>query len=84
MALLAKHTSRHLTLFDHISRIFLEWALSKSRLGFNLEIDANESGWYLLIEKADGQLLREWGYLTDFKAKSLVLCLWTNHLTIRI
>jgi hypothetical protein len=54
------------------STLYLDWIFPKGSMGFNVESDENESGWFILYEQPDGKLYRRWGRLNGFDAQSVV------------
>jgi hypothetical protein len=54
--------------------VLLEWVLSDFRLGFSLEIDPQESGWYLVTNRKLGEISAS-GYISKDNNNSLILWL---------
>lgn len=53
--------------------VYIDYHAKEKRIGINIELDPNESGWHILSKSG----LMEWGYMKDFDALKL-LRLWAN------
>ncbi len=52
-------------------RIIIEWIFDNFRMGFNLEINLEESGYFLVSDKSAGEI-RSSGYLKGLKLETLI------------
>jgi len=56
---------------DENGALLLEWIFNDFRVGFNLEMDENESGWYLASKPSSGGIVAS-GLLTGIDQRGLV------------
>jgi len=56
---------------DENGAFLLEWIFNDFRVGFNLEMDENESGWYLASKPSSGGIVAS-GLLTGIDQRGLV------------
>lgn len=62
----------HLVESDVSDSVYLEWIFPNLRVGFNIERDADESGWYILLQRPSGELDQEWGYMDQFNVEHII------------
>lgn len=51
--------------------LLLEWILKDGRIGFNLESDSVESGWYIISKRKDPEI-QEWGFLNTLDIERIM------------
>ena len=54
--------------------ILIEWIFGDFRIGFNIEPNPNDSGWYLVSNKNLGEISAS-GYTSGIEIKNLILWL---------